>query len=90
MSYTNNSTVKDSVTVSVDGMVAFCRNGCEIKYARKLINDYLKANTPYKGAWTVWYDHDDGTDYHFKLSNPYLEMHNIYFPNTTEHGKRDE
>lgn len=76
----NSVTVKDSVTIKQDLTQAYCKNGCEIKYARKLINDWLKEKTPYKGGWTVWFDHDDGTDYWFKLTNPYLEMHNVYKP----------
>lgn len=68
-------TVKDTVTVSLDLMTATCRGGCHVKYARKLIQDWLKKNTDYKGHWTVWFDEEIDGMYYFSLSNP---MYSIY------------
>lgn len=69
-------TVKDSITISLDQMRAFCRNGCELKYARKLINDQLKLMTGIPGYWTVWFEEDDGYNYWFKLDNPLWKLAN--------------
>ena len=71
-------TVKDTVTVSLDGMVAHCKNGCDKKYARKLIQDYVKELTGINGYWTVWFDYDDGTDYWFKLDNPIHKLGELF------------
>lgn len=72
--YAKGITVKDSVTVSLDGMKAFCKNGCNLKYARKLIQNYVKELTGFKRYWNVWFDYDDGTDYHFTLTNPAYQL----------------
>lgn len=69
--------VKDSVKVNLDLMTATCKGGCHIKYARKLINDYLKENTLYKGAWTVWFKGEKDGIYNFKIDNPYYKMAKI-------------
>ena len=41
------------------------------KYARKLIQDYLKSNTPMSHGWYLWGYHDegDGKRYLFKATN---------------------
>lgn len=70
-------TVKYTITISLDLMEAHCSNKCQIKYARNLINNYLKETTDYKGGWTVWFDHMDDERYWFKLANPYLEMNKV-------------
>lgn len=63
-------TILESLSIDWEEMKATTKNGVSIKGTRKLINDQLKETTMLKGAWTVWYDYDDGEKYHFTLSNP--------------------
>lgn len=69
-------TILDTLTINDEYSIATCKNGVNIKGARKIINDYLKENTVFKGGWTVWFEEDDGEKYWFKLHNPYKEMSN--------------
>lgn len=58
---------KDSICVSLDLMRATCKSGCDYKYARKLVQDYVKEVSGFKGSWTVSLEDDDGHVITFKL-----------------------
>ncbi len=64
-------TIKESIAVRDDYKEVTCINGVGLKGCRKVINDYLKENTKYKGGWSVYFDYDDGEKYHFILFNDY-------------------
>lgn len=48
--------IKNKVEVRIDWdkRVAYVSRSCVEKYARKLLQDKLKAETPFKGGWNVW------------------------------------
>lgn len=45
--------VKDSIVVDMETLRCSVAKPCDEKYARKLLQDYLKENTGYKGGWSV-------------------------------------
>jgi hypothetical protein len=63
------------VIIDMDLEVAFVKPVVHEKYARKLIQDRLKAETPYKGGWTVWHRESFAPDevMVYTFSNPYRD-----------------
>lgn len=69
--------IKDTISVDFDTLRATVDKPCDEKYARKLLQDWLKANTPYKGGWEVVKDFkrwSDETKWHFTLHNPFAGL----------------
>ena len=68
-------TVKDSISINLANKTATIKSGCAEKYARKLINDWLKENTDLHGGWVVWKAEDFEKDgkYHFTLMNMFAD-----------------
>lgn len=65
------------VTFSVDLNTATAQvsKNCDEKYARKLLQDWLKSNTKLKGGWIVGKDFDKWEDpeiYYFNIANIFL------------------
>jgi len=67
-------TIKESIEVDPVDMKISCRNGVNIKGARKVLQDYLKEHTNIKGYWTLYYLKDDGERYHFIVDHPMMRM----------------
>lgn len=61
-----------TVTIKLDAMTATVKPIVVVKYARKLIQDELKAKGLYGS--TVWHENDTETTMHFKITNPYWSM----------------
>lgn len=69
--------VKDSIVVDMETLRCSVAKPCDEKYARKLLQDYLKENTGYKGGWSVTKDFrrwDDPERWHFTIHNPFAGL----------------
>jgi hypothetical protein len=66
-------TTKESVRLDLRKMKASCKAGVNIKGARKVIQDELKAQTRFYN-WTVYFDGEKNGRYQFTLINPYFKF----------------
>lgn len=69
--------VKDTIKVDLEKLRATVDKPCDEKYARKLLQDWLKTNTVWKGGWEVVKDFrrwDDADKYNFTLHNPFAGL----------------
>lgn len=66
--------IKDTIVVDFQRCVASVDKPCDEKYARKLLQDWLKSNTMWKGGWEVVKDFrnwDDPLKWNFTLHNSF-------------------
>lgn len=75
--------MKKRVTFDVDlsRARAFVSRNCDEKYARKLLQDWLKSHTMMQGGWQVVKDFDrwDDTEYYFfTVENIFLPLEDNY------------
>ena len=66
-----NVPASKKLVVAIDLTAATLPANISEKYARKLLQDYLKANSMYKGGWECWLEKIEDGKYHFEISNRY-------------------
>jgi hypothetical protein len=67
---------KVDFVINLDNQTAMVTRNCVEKYARKLLQDYLKKNTKMPGGWNVVKDFDNWDDpdfYNFKIYNIFFK-----------------
>lgn len=85
--------VKDSITVDFDTLRCSVAKPCDEKYARKLLQDWFKENTSYRGGWEVTKDFrrwDDPEHWNFTISNPFAGLSYYKIESQVENETMDE
>lgn len=68
-------TYRETIAANDDFTQVSIKSGCGEKYARKLIQDYLKENTRFKGMWILTLDYINNKVFVFNAYNPARELY---------------
>lgn len=70
---------KETITIRDDGKVVTITSRINEKYARKLLQDFLKDATGIPGMWSLWLVSKDETKYTFEIENPIQRVKEYYW-----------